>query len=158
MALQLPVKDGSADSVQMYFTCNWGRLIQNYSFVPLEPTNQTGKKKREVIHWNTSASCNLIVWNRVLRGKKKSKKHPLNFHPILALIETSAPCEMCHGHDTRSPLSLTGKNKPSATAIKAVGIGPSKPEFISWGEFNWGPWRSSYNCLGAWSIWQGGCV
>lgn len=44
MALQLPVKDGSSGSVQMYFTFNWGRLIQSYSFVPLEPANQ---KKRE---------------------------------------------------------------------------------------------------------------
>lgn len=40
---------------------------------------------------------------------------------------------MCHGHDLRSPFSLAGKNKPSALAIKSVGIGPSKPEFIYWG-------------------------
>lgn len=57
----------------------------------------------------------------------------MNSHPILALIETSAPCEMCHGHDLHSPLSLAGKNKPSALAIKSVGIGPGRAVFIYWG-------------------------
>jgi len=67
---------------------------------------------------------------------KKSKKHPLNFQPILALIETSASCKMCHGHDIRCPFSLAGKNKTSAIAIKSVGIGPNTPKFTYLGEFN----------------------
>lgn len=68
--------------------------------------------------------------------KKKGKKHHLSFHPILALIETSALCEMCHGHDIRSLFSLAGKNKTSAVAIKSVGIGPNKPNFTDLREFN----------------------
>lgn len=163
MALQLPVKDGSSGSVQMYFTFNWGSLIQSYSFVPLQPANQKKKeekkeKKKEVIHWNTSAS---LQFNWVKQNfpppPEKSKKHPLDFHPILALIETSASCEMCHSHDIHSPVSLAGKNKTSAIAIKSADIGPNKQKFRYLREFNWNLRRSSYNCSGGWSIWQVGC-
>lgn len=68
--------------------------------------------------------------------QKKAKKHPLNFHPILALIETSASRKMCHGHYIHSLFSLAGKNKTSAIAIKSVGIGPNKPNFTYFREFN----------------------
>lgn len=60
----------------------------------------------------------------------------MNFYPILALIETSASCEMCHRHDIHSPISLAGKNKTSAIAIKSVGIGPNKQKFAYLREFN----------------------